>query len=129
LKQAKRDYSADRLHQDILDSLNKSILDLPKPTTEQREWMTKNKRKWSNRRIYFIQCETGEIKIGTANKVRERLAIFQIGCPFKLKLLKSMRVKDCGLTEKDLFRRFKKYRKRGEWFYPAEEILKFIEMS
>jgi hypothetical protein len=85
----------------------------------------KLKRTYS--KIYFIQSQSGEIKIGIANKVRKRLKVLQIGCPFKLKLLFSIRSKIINLTEKDLFRKFKPHRKRGEWFYPHQEILNFIE--
>lgn len=113
----------------LLDSLKMDIKNLPRPSSKEHQWMIKNKRKWANRRIYFIQCETGEIKIGSANNVRKRLAILQIGCPFKLILLKTIRIRDCNLTETDLFKKFKKYRKFGEWFHPVAEILKFIEMS
>ena len=77
--------------------------------------------------VYFIQCgKSGPVKIGaTKCSFKVRLAGLQVGCPFKLNLIG---VIEKGYTEKELHKRFSKYkRRRGEWFSPSPEIIGFIE--
>lgn len=113
------------LRRKIMNDLDDRIsrLNIPEP---DREYTKKSSLRWKNRRIYFIQAETGEIKIGSANNVRHRLECFQIGCPCKLIILKSKKIKEL-MPERELFKKFSKHRKYGEWFYPADELLDFIK--
>ena len=70
--------------------------------------------------VYFIQCgEHGPVKIGKAKNVERRLKTMQTGNPKKLYIRV---VLNCGSDlaayemESNLHRRFKKFRKYGEWF-------------
>lgn len=76
--------------------------------------------------IYFLQSwGGGPIKIGICRiKPEDRIRTLQTGNPEPLRCI--------GLTyglrarEKEIHQRFQKYRIRGEWFDPAEEILEFV---
>lgn len=73
--------------------------------------------------VYFIG-HGKLVKIGTARNVKKRLGALQCGSPVPLKVL-------CAIPgdrrlEADLHERWHEYRKEGEWFFLAQEILKFI---
>jgi len=76
--------------------------------------------------IYFIQSETGHIKIGySKNNVNGRLTSIQAGNPFKLKLLKT--IDGDPQQESLIHNKFKKFRvRKSEWFNFDEKILEFI---
>jgi len=74
--------------------------------------------------IYLIQCEgrDGYIKIGSSHNVESRLADLQVGCPYKLKIIHTMKYpskKEAQLAETRLHRTLKKWKIRGEWFQPS----------
>ena len=78
--------------------------------------------------VYFVQCsETKFIKIGYAQSPIQRLQELQVGSPHKLKLIAEMRG-DIAAEHK-IHDRFSHYRYRGEWFYPALEILYFAHKN
>lgn len=78
--------------------------------------------------VYFIQArEGGLIKIGRSDDPARRLREFQAGCPVDLVLLFAGRCVDFNIDETELHNRFAEYRVRGEWFEPAEPILRCIE--
>ena len=66
--------------------------------------------------VYLIQNnQTGNVKIGSSDKVPQRLATLQAASPQKLQLLKIYT--DCDIhDEKYLHRHFAKSRVFGEWF-------------
>jgi predicted GIY-YIG superfamily endonuclease len=71
--------------------------------------------------VYMIRCcnKDGFIKIGVAKNIAKRLENLQIGCPYPLKLIASIRcesVKHAYSMESNLHGLFKKQRIRGEWF-------------
>jgi len=76
--------------------------------------------------IYFIQAgKNGPIKIGhTNNKVSNRMASMQVGCPYELRLLWTLNgdIKD----EFNLHEMFKHERIRGEWFHPSKDLVDYI---
>lgn len=75
--------------------------------------------------IYFIESESGHIKIGhTDVDVKERLKAIQTCCPFKLKLLKT--IDGNYKKEKEIHKLFKYCRFRGEWFHKKVGLIKFI---
>lgn len=78
--------------------------------------------------IYFIQCETGEIKIGyTGGDPQARLETLSVGNPHKLTLLAAM---EGGQDhEATLHRLFAAEHVRGEWFKPSEELLGIIRQG
>lgn len=81
--------------------------------------------------IYFIQ-ETGRqvnyIKIGyTRNKAKSRLQTMQTANPSKLKILLTMEGNQA--IEKSLHNKFSKDNVIGEWFYPSEELQRYISMQ
>lgn len=75
--------------------------------------------------VYFIQCASGEIKIGTARDVAQRLNRLQTAHPEALRVLA---VLPGGLgLERELHERFADIRVGGEWFAPAPRLVGFIE--
>jgi len=74
--------------------------------------------------VYFVQNEDGFVKIGTTRHVKSRLVRMQIDNCMKIKLIGKM--KGGFDLEAELHKRFKKYRKRGEWFHPAPELIEYI---
>ena len=74
--------------------------------------------------IYFVQSEDGYIKIGCTQRLKLRIKAIQACNPLKIKLVGKM--KGGYDLEAELHKRFKKYRKRGEWFHPAPELIEYI---
>lgn len=75
--------------------------------------------------VYFVQSESGHIKIGVAVNPKDRLCALQNASPFRLKLLGCI---PGGVTmERSLHSEFKAHRTSGEWFSPAPELLAKIE--
>lgn len=73
--------------------------------------------------VYFIRCgERGPIKIGRASDVRRRLDGLQAANHQELRLLAATR----NLSEKDLHRRFRRFRIRGEWFRVSRDLVSVI---
>lgn len=77
--------------------------------------------------VYFIQAEsgTGAIKIGFANNVASRLAVFQSGSPVRLAIVATIR--GTAKLESHLHQRFAHLRLHGEWFKPEPELTEYIE--
>lgn len=75
--------------------------------------------------IYFIQRgTTGPIKIGISADVGSRLAALQTASHEPLTVIGTMR--GSYKLESSLHQLFSRFRIRGEWFSPAEEILTYI---
>lgn len=75
--------------------------------------------------VYFIQCASGYIKIGTAKDPNDRLTALQTAHAEPLKLLA---VLPGGLRfEHELHERFADVRVGGEWFADAPRLVGFIE--
>jgi len=75
--------------------------------------------------IYFIQNgQNGDIKIGTSQSPKKRLAELQIGTPSKLKLLKT--INGNKNDEMKLHQQFHHLKIRGEWFKLSDELLNYI---
>lgn len=75
--------------------------------------------------VYFIQAESGPIKIGVAYDPAERLAGLQIAHFEQLSLRATL---SGGLAlETDLHSRFAHLNIRGEWFRPAPDLLAVID--
>ena len=74
---------------------------------------------------YFIQAESGPIKIGLAIDAIARLAELQTGNHELLRLIGT--VGGGRVAERGLHRRFAEHRIRGEWFEAAPVILAEIE--
>ena len=76
--------------------------------------------------VYFIKSKhTGLIKIGYASDVFERIKQLSSGNTDRLLLLKT--IKGGKKKESELHKLFDRYRKEGEWFYPSDELLGFID--
>jgi hypothetical protein len=77
-------------------------------------------------KVYFIQGqETGAIKIGfTKQDVDSRLAQLQIASPERLRVIYFL---DGNFSlENFIHKKFSEFRKHGEWFFPSDEIMRFI---
>ena len=74
--------------------------------------------------VYFVQNEDGFIKIGFTRHIKSRLVRMQIDNCMKVKLIGKM--KGGRDLEMKLHRKFKQYRKRGEWFVAVPELLEYI---
>jgi hypothetical protein len=82
----------------------------------------------SNRKpvdVYFIQAETGQIKIGVAEHVERRLNALRMCSPVPLKVLAT--TPGAQQEEFAYHRQFAAHRLHGEWFSPAPEILAEID--
>ena len=73
----------------------------------------------SGRRVYFIALHE-VIKIGVAGDVADRVSALQVGCPYELKLLGS--IKGGPRAETALHAALGIYRVRGEWFMAPKEV-------
>lgn len=77
------------------------------------------------RQVYFIQAETGPIKIGVASDVRKRLGNLRGASPVPLTLLLS--ISGGPMAEYSFHHKFRAHRLHGEWFHPHPDILAEIE--
>lgn len=75
--------------------------------------------------VYFIQAETGEIKIGYTNNPRKRLRTAQIYSPCNLELLAV--INGDRSKEHHIQSMFQDSRLHGEWFEQTPELLDFIQ--
>ena len=73
--------------------------------------------------IYFIESESGHIKIGCTQDIDVRLATLQGASPFVLTLLNA--ISGDYEQEKLIHQKFEKHRIRGEWFSRVQEIIEF----
>jgi|TARA_Y100000296_G_C5011192_1_gene175190 hypothetical protein len=65
--------------------------------------------------VYLIKAEnTKRYKIGTTQDVENRIKGIQTGCPYKLRLVKS--ISGDKYTEDRIHNKYNKYRVQGEWF-------------
>jgi len=65
-----------------------------------------------NIKTYFIQADSGPVKIGISLCPESRLRDMQVGCPHRLRLLATVP----GDREAELHTRFASLRMNGEWF-------------
>ena len=73
---------------------------------------------------YFLQDESGNIKIGKSNNPEKRFSIHQVGNASKLTLILYI----IGDIEKQLHQKFDFHRIRNsEWFKPNKELNRYIE--
>ncbi len=78
--------------------------------------------------IYFIQAESGYIKIGfTSRDPAARLKALQTSSAQKLTLLGVM--PGTQKKEKSLHLQFKDFAILGEWFMPSQQIIEFIDKN
>lgn len=79
----------------------------------------------SGRWTYFIQASSGEIKIGSAIDLIDRIGQLQAGHPHKFQLL----ALEFGPhnRERQLHTMFAEHREQGEWFYPAQELIEYAQ--
>lgn len=76
--------------------------------------------------IYFVQDgEDGPIKIGYSDDVVRRIAELSIGAHRELRVL--LVISGEIEQEKQLHDRFSFAHKKGEWFWPVNELLSFID--
>lgn len=75
--------------------------------------------------VYFIRNSAGHIKIGYSDDPNKRKAGFQTGNSLPLKILACM--PGNRDDEQALHERFAECRMSGEWFYPHERLLGFID--
>jgi hypothetical protein len=76
--------------------------------------------------LYFIQAESGLIKIGQSENPHARLKALQQGTAETLALLKIIPPSPTRLTERQIHQKFQHLRVRGEWFRPGPELIDFI---
>lgn len=83
--------------------------------------------------IYVIGRENGPVKVGVTSGLGGRLAMLQTGCPFKLSILHTRRMRDRTHALKEERKFHLIYRERrlmGEWFkITAEMAIDVIETS
>lgn len=73
---------------------------------------------------YFLQDESGNIKIGKSNNPEKRFIESQVGNASKLNLILYI----IGNKEKQLHQKFDFYRiRKSEWFKPNKQLKRYIE--
>jgi hypothetical protein len=77
--------------------------------------------------LYFIQAETGQIKIGRAANPEKRLCQLKSGCFVRLTLLG--RLEGRGYEEKVWHSAFQDDRLAGEWFADTRELKEAIRLA
>jgi len=79
--------------------------------------------------VYFVRAKgSGRIKIGTTDRaVEKHVSEISSFCPEGIELLGTVKGGIC--TEDQLHQQFAKYRRNGEWFDPAPELLAVIKMA
>lgn len=83
----------------------------------------KKKRKQSPGYIYFLQDDTGRIKIGKTKELNKRIFHIGIHLPTVPILFHSFKTSDTTTSEKSLHEKYKDHRLGGEWFnIPKEEL-------
>lgn len=75
--------------------------------------------------VYFIQAETGQIKIGRSTRIADRLLTLQQSSPVALKFVGW--VPEHGRREIELHCTFAVDRLHGEWFRPSPRLIDLIE--
>jgi hypothetical protein len=73
--------------------------------------------------IYIVRAANGSgpVKIGWSKRPSERLKLMHWGSPVELEFIDIRRAQE--RVERDLHRRLKRYRLRGEWYDLPPEIL------
>jgi hypothetical protein len=82
-----------------------------------------------NHLVYFIGNLSHKwVKIGYTKSLEKRLGDIQVGCPFPVDAIYTIKsdAKNVRKLEKSLHTKFKNYRMNGEWFRLSEEIEQFI---
>jgi hypothetical protein len=79
--------------------------------------------------VYFIQAECGDsylgpVKIGHAEKFKNRFTVMKVANFHELKILKL--IKGDRSKEKEIHQKFAGLRIRGEWFRPDQSLLNYI---
>lgn len=75
--------------------------------------------------VYFIQgVDGGRVKIGWAKRPASRLRELQTGSPVALRIVAVM--PGSREDERTHHRRFERHRCYGEWFFPAPELLEYM---
>lgn len=78
------------------------------------------------RHVYFLRpIGGGKIKIGSSIYPPSRLATFMAWSPEPLEIV--ARAPGTEVMEHRIHRRFRAHRSHSEWFYPADEVLRFVE--
>ncbi len=75
--------------------------------------------------IYFIQMQSGPIKIGFTKSLTKRLSTIKVSSPEPIALLGVMEGKQT--KERWLHEQFAVHRLQGEWFSPAPEVLAYVK--
>ena len=117
------EYTANKLNV-MLDDLAKKV-EKNKNLREKINYQYKIVKEEREGFIYFIQNESGNIKIGWAIDPLARLKILQTGSSDILNLIGCIRgtIKD----EKNYHKIFKSYKFHNEWFFSDNNLLKYIE--
>lgn len=75
--------------------------------------------------VYFLEArESSRIKIGFATNLERRISALQTGSPERLIVLGT--IPGTRADERNLHKRFSKYRLSGEWFRNAQPLLRYI---
>lgn len=75
--------------------------------------------------VYFVQAETGKVKIGYSQDPIDRLTSMRIGSPVKIWLVGAFEVRQHSVhaLEKVLHRAFRAYHSHGEWYDIPHDLL------
>ena len=77
----------------------------------------------TNRVVYFVRC-CDFVKVGIASDMRDRLQTLQVGCPYELTLMGTVR--GASKAERALHLALNAFHARGEWFMAPPIVRKAI---
>jgi hypothetical protein len=98
------------------------------PSHKDPRELSSDRKSWSPA-VYFIQADNGgPVKIGLAEDIESRIALFQAGCPFRLVCI-GMIPDGSRSLEMSLHEQFATTRLHGEWFEDSPELQSYISAN
>lgn len=93
--------------------------------SENSKMLKKLKNNNFNGYVYFIQCHNSHfMKVGYTKDIKARLQIIQSNNPEKIDILNI--IMGTEKLETQIHHQLIKYKIRGEWYYPKEEVINLM---
>lgn len=102
--------------------LNKYMMNQPKVKT------IKQRTKYKGY-IYFLKEHSGKTKIGKTKNLNNRIFNLCVLFPVKPTLIYSFRTNDIYKKERELHKKYYKYRMDGEWFNLPKKEIEYIKRT
>lgn len=88
----------------------------------------KKKEEKINGYVYFVESDTGFIKVGMTSSLKSRVKSLQSASPHKLELKGYIKTTRYGFLEGQIHNHFSNSKTNGEWFdINVSDLVKFVE--